>query len=94
VVRSQPGQIVLKTLSRKKPTQKSTGGVAQDVDPEFKPQYCKKKTVLELDRHILSVGSATPHLGGLGQGTPPSLLKCNQIVFTSKTPGGFRKIKF
>jgi hypothetical protein len=24
-------------------TQKSSGGVARGVDPEFKPQYCKKK---------------------------------------------------
>jgi hypothetical protein len=24
-------------------TNKKTGGVAQDVDPEFKPRYCKKK---------------------------------------------------
>jgi hypothetical protein len=26
-----------------KPTQKRAGGVAQGVDPEFKPQYHKKK---------------------------------------------------
>jgi hypothetical protein len=25
------------------PSQKRTGGVAQSVGPEFKPQYCKKK---------------------------------------------------
>jgi hypothetical protein len=44
MVWSQPRQIVLKTLSWKKPiTQKSAGGVAQDVSPEFKPQYHKKK---------------------------------------------------
>jgi hypothetical protein len=30
-------------LSRKNPLQKKTGGVAQGVGPEFKPQYCKKK---------------------------------------------------
>jgi hypothetical protein len=35
-VRSQPRQIVFKTLS---PTQKRAGGVAQGVGPEFKPQY-------------------------------------------------------
>jgi hypothetical protein len=27
----------------KKTIQKRAGGVAQGVDPEFKPQYCKKK---------------------------------------------------
>jgi hypothetical protein len=42
-VQSQPGQIVLKTLSQKNSSLKRTGGVAQDVGPEFKPQYCKKK---------------------------------------------------
>jgi hypothetical protein len=43
-VRSQPGQSVLKTLSQKNPSQKKrAGGVAQGVDPEFKPQYCQKK---------------------------------------------------
>jgi hypothetical protein len=44
-VQSQPGQIVLKPPSwKKKKTQKKrTGGVAEGVDPEFKPQYCKKK---------------------------------------------------
>jgi hypothetical protein len=36
---SQPRQIVHETLSQKAPSQKSTGGVAQGVDPEFKPQY-------------------------------------------------------
>jgi hypothetical protein len=28
----------------KYPTQNSTDGVAQGVDPEFKPRYCKKKS--------------------------------------------------
>jgi hypothetical protein len=27
----------------KRPSQKRTSGMAQDVDPEFKSQYCKKK---------------------------------------------------
>jgi hypothetical protein len=27
----------------KKPSQKRTGGVAQSVNPEFKPQYHKKR---------------------------------------------------
>jgi hypothetical protein len=47
VVRSQPGQIVLETLSQKNPSQKRTGGVAQGVGPEFKSQHHthkKKKT--------------------------------------------------
>jgi hypothetical protein len=33
----------LKRLSRKNPSQKIAGGVAQGVGPEFKPQYLKKK---------------------------------------------------
>jgi hypothetical protein len=38
-VQSQPRQIVHETLSRKKSiTKKKTGGVAQGVGPEFKPQ--------------------------------------------------------
>jgi hypothetical protein len=40
-VQSQPGQIVSKMLSRKNPSQKRAGGIAQGVGPEFKPQYCK-----------------------------------------------------
>jgi hypothetical protein len=39
---SQPRQIVLETLPGKNPSQKRAGGVAQGVDPELKPQYCKK----------------------------------------------------
>jgi hypothetical protein len=42
-VRSQPRQIVYKILSLKLPSQKRAGGVAQDIGPEFKPQYHKKK---------------------------------------------------
>jgi hypothetical protein len=30
-------------ILKKKPSQKRAGGVAQGVDPEFKPQYHKKK---------------------------------------------------
>jgi hypothetical protein len=41
-VPSQPGEIVPETLSRK-PNTKGAGGVAQGVDPEFKPQYLEKK---------------------------------------------------
>jgi hypothetical protein len=43
VVRSQPREIVLETLSQKNPSQKRTGGVAQAVGPEFKPHTEKKK---------------------------------------------------
>jgi hypothetical protein len=39
----QPGQLVCETLSRKNTPQKRAGGVAEDVGPEFKPQYWKKK---------------------------------------------------
>jgi hypothetical protein len=42
-VQSQPGQIVLETLCGNNPSQKSSGGVAQGVGPEFKSQYHKKK---------------------------------------------------
>jgi hypothetical protein len=31
------------TLSRKNPSQKGSGGVAQGIDPKFKPQYIQKK---------------------------------------------------
>jgi hypothetical protein len=42
-VPSQPGQVVCETLSQKSPSQNRAGGVAQGADPEFKPQYQKKK---------------------------------------------------
>jgi hypothetical protein len=42
-VQSHPGQIILRTLSQKNPSQKMAGGVAQSDGPEFKPQYRKKK---------------------------------------------------
>jgi hypothetical protein len=35
-----------------KPTQKRAGGVAQGVDPEFKPQYHKKKKERERETII------------------------------------------
>jgi hypothetical protein len=43
-VQSQPGEIVLETLSRKNPSQKR----AQGVGPEFKSQNCKKNPVFTL----------------------------------------------
>jgi hypothetical protein len=39
MVWSQAGQIVLEISSRKNPSQKRDGGVAQGVGPEFKPPY-------------------------------------------------------
>jgi hypothetical protein len=42
-VQSQPEQIVRETQSRKIPSQKRAGGVAQGVSPVFKSQYQKKK---------------------------------------------------
>jgi hypothetical protein len=41
-VLSQPGQIVRETLSRKNPSQRRAGGVAQGVDHEFKPQHVRR----------------------------------------------------
>jgi hypothetical protein len=41
MVRNHAGQILCETLSRKHPSQKRAGGVAQGVGPEFKLQYCK-----------------------------------------------------
>jgi hypothetical protein len=43
VVRSQPGQIVCKTLSQKALHKNRAGGVAQGEGPEFKPQYHHQK---------------------------------------------------
>jgi hypothetical protein len=43
VVQSQPGQIAHETLSRKNPSQKKAGGVAQDEGLELKPQSTKNK---------------------------------------------------
>jgi hypothetical protein len=42
-VQSQPRQIVQETLSRKHPSQKRAGEVAQGVGPEFNPSTAKKK---------------------------------------------------
>jgi hypothetical protein len=43
MVKSQPRPIICKTLSWKTHHKKRMGGVAHGVDPEFKPQYWKKK---------------------------------------------------
>jgi hypothetical protein len=42
-LRSQPRQIVHKTLSQKTPHKNRAGGVPQGKGPEFKPQHCTKK---------------------------------------------------
>jgi hypothetical protein len=42
-VRSQPGAKRSQDPMLKNPSQKRVCGVAQDVGPEFKPQYFKKK---------------------------------------------------
>jgi hypothetical protein len=59
---TNPKQIVLKTLSqKKKKSHKRTGGVAQGVGPDFKPQYCKNKkknkwaVVFRLHQQILDL---------------------------------------
>jgi hypothetical protein len=55
VIQSHPGEIVHETLSRKNPSQKNgAGGVAQGVDPEFKPQYWKKKLLMPHIQYSLS----------------------------------------
>jgi hypothetical protein len=45
MVQSQMGQTVCEILSRKSPSQKKAGGVAQGVGPEFKSQYHKKVNI-------------------------------------------------
>jgi hypothetical protein len=52
-VQSQPGEIVLKTLSQKNPQKKNrTGGVAQGVGPEFKPQDQKPTNKQNIYKYI------------------------------------------
>jgi hypothetical protein len=43
MVQSQPRQIAYKTLSGKNLLQKSAGGVAQGIGPEYKLQHGEKK---------------------------------------------------
>jgi hypothetical protein len=42
-------------FGKKSPSPKRAGGVAQDVGPEFKPQYCKKKKKISLNWNILTL---------------------------------------
>jgi hypothetical protein len=44
MVQSQSGQS--RPYLKKNPSQESADGVAQGIGPEFKPQYHKKKTLL------------------------------------------------
>jgi hypothetical protein len=53
VVGCQPGQIVCGTLSRKKNPKNRPDGVAQDIGPELKPQYCQKKKTKEKVVHLI-----------------------------------------
>jgi hypothetical protein len=62
-VRSQPGQVVYETLSQKTHHKKRAGGAAQGVDPEFKPQYQKKKK-----KEILPPLSLTWELTSMARG--------------------------
>jgi hypothetical protein len=41
--KTAPANSLQAPVSKKIPSQKRTGGVAQGVSPEFKPWYCKKK---------------------------------------------------
>jgi hypothetical protein len=59
-VRSLPGQIVCKTLSRKTLHKNRAGGVAQGESPEFKTQYAKKK------KRFLSLALRREHAFRLG----------------------------
>jgi hypothetical protein len=47
--------MVRNTLSLKNPLQKRAGGAAQGVGPEFKLQYCKKKTKQNRSQAIVSL---------------------------------------
>jgi hypothetical protein len=40
--KASPSKEFIRPLSQTKPFIKKSGGVAQGVGPEFKPQYCKK----------------------------------------------------
>jgi hypothetical protein len=53
LVQSQPEKIVCETYLEKNPLQKRAGGVAQGVGLEFKPQYCKKKKVVQPLRKVI-----------------------------------------
>jgi hypothetical protein len=52
MVQSQPGEIVLETLSWKTLHKNRACGVAQGEGPEFKPQYHQKKKSGLAEREI------------------------------------------
>jgi hypothetical protein len=67
-VRSQPGQIVHETLSRKTLHKNRDGGVAQGEGSEFKPQYSKIIIIIINERnchshpnshHVIQAGPST-----------------------------------
>jgi hypothetical protein len=55
VVRSQSRQIVHETLSRKIPSQKRDGRVAQCVVREFKPHYLKNKIKSSISKSTFGI---------------------------------------
>jgi hypothetical protein len=78
-VQSQPGQIVCKTLLRKKTHHKKRdGGVAQGVDPEFKSQYLKKKN--QKNSRLFQWNS----WGVANKVSPPTLYKKNFVTLVTK----------
>jgi hypothetical protein len=44
--------LVHQTLSQKIPSPKRAGGVAQGIDPKFKPRYLKKKKKRKKERNV------------------------------------------
>jgi hypothetical protein len=82
MIQSQPGQIVLETLSWKKPFKKKrAGGVARGVDPEFKSQYRKKKKILHAKLlHMSSILRLLITVASL-------LFKKGFLIYSSVPPG-------
>jgi hypothetical protein len=68
---SHPRQIVHETLSHKTLHKNRAGGVAQAEDPEFKPQYQKKKRKDLASRPSSVYGcDISPFFSLLASGTP------------------------
>jgi hypothetical protein len=63
-IRRFSGQIVPKTLSRKRPTRKRAGGVAQGVGHDFKSQYHKKRHKISQNQctSFVEIGILMVHL--------------------------------
>jgi hypothetical protein len=68
---AKPGQIVQEVLSWKNPSVKRAGGVAQGVDPKFKPQYHTHKHTQNLPKTVTKCSVQTGMWGAFGkpQGT-------------------------